>query len=469
MPEDAKEAMGHGIRAKRSKSGAVSFDLVEMEASGSARLRSLESAYAGSGPTIALTGSTQMPSALRILAIATNEWPSIGQLLLALRKVGFEIAVVCPPVSPLRKLRNISVRYSYRSRQSLASIKAAIADWAPFLVVCNDDVAVRELHAIYGQARIETGSHESARLIELIESSLGDHRSFAATRSKSRLLSVAQALNVRYPPTIVVNSYEEIDRQLGRIVYPVLIKLDESWGGQGIRLAINHRELLFAVLELSFPPIRPKSIRRLAARITQQLPDRWRVPFPQKLSIQNYVSGRPANRAVVCWQGRVLAGISVEAIETDSQFGPTTLARMLDNRELADTAEKIVASQKLSGFVGFDFMLDRANQAWFLEMNPRATPTSHLRFRAPSLPASLFSTVTGRRPNNDVQEVPQEMIAIFPNRVSRQSLHPYFDDTPEGEQEFVTASKTSGFFVRFWARQNNSEIYRKPDNKIVDV
>jgi predicted phage-related endonuclease len=33
MPEDAKEAIGHGIRAKRSKSGAVSFDLLEPEAS----------------------------------------------------------------------------------------------------------------------------------------------------------------------------------------------------------------------------------------------------------------------------------------------------------------------------------------------------------------------------------------------------------------------------------------------------
>jgi predicted phage-related endonuclease len=32
MPEDAKEAIGHGIRAKRSKSGAVSFDLVGTEA-----------------------------------------------------------------------------------------------------------------------------------------------------------------------------------------------------------------------------------------------------------------------------------------------------------------------------------------------------------------------------------------------------------------------------------------------------
>ena len=31
MPEDAKEAIGHGIRAKRSKSGAVSFDLLAVE------------------------------------------------------------------------------------------------------------------------------------------------------------------------------------------------------------------------------------------------------------------------------------------------------------------------------------------------------------------------------------------------------------------------------------------------------
>jgi YqaJ-like viral recombinase domain len=32
MPEDAKEAFGHGIRAKRSKSGAVSFEMIEAEA-----------------------------------------------------------------------------------------------------------------------------------------------------------------------------------------------------------------------------------------------------------------------------------------------------------------------------------------------------------------------------------------------------------------------------------------------------
>jgi predicted phage-related endonuclease len=38
IPEDAKEAAGHGIRAKRSKSGAVSFELLSMEG-GSAPLQ----------------------------------------------------------------------------------------------------------------------------------------------------------------------------------------------------------------------------------------------------------------------------------------------------------------------------------------------------------------------------------------------------------------------------------------------
>jgi predicted phage-related endonuclease len=33
MPEDAKEAIGHGVRAKRSKSGAVSFDILVKEGS----------------------------------------------------------------------------------------------------------------------------------------------------------------------------------------------------------------------------------------------------------------------------------------------------------------------------------------------------------------------------------------------------------------------------------------------------
>jgi hypothetical protein len=33
MPEDAKEAIGHGVRAKRPISGAISFGFMDLEAS----------------------------------------------------------------------------------------------------------------------------------------------------------------------------------------------------------------------------------------------------------------------------------------------------------------------------------------------------------------------------------------------------------------------------------------------------
>jgi predicted phage-related endonuclease len=39
VPEDAKEAAGHGVRAKRSKSGAISFELLTVEASHAALQR----------------------------------------------------------------------------------------------------------------------------------------------------------------------------------------------------------------------------------------------------------------------------------------------------------------------------------------------------------------------------------------------------------------------------------------------
>jgi predicted phage-related endonuclease len=39
MPEDAKEAVGHGIRAKRSKSGSITFDLLEVEGDNHAALQ----------------------------------------------------------------------------------------------------------------------------------------------------------------------------------------------------------------------------------------------------------------------------------------------------------------------------------------------------------------------------------------------------------------------------------------------
>jgi hypothetical protein len=36
MPEDAQQAIGHGVRARRSKTGAISFDLLGTQGNGHA-------------------------------------------------------------------------------------------------------------------------------------------------------------------------------------------------------------------------------------------------------------------------------------------------------------------------------------------------------------------------------------------------------------------------------------------------
>src|SRR5579872_4569935 len=110
----------------------------------------------------------QMAPKTRILVIATNNWFSIGQFLSALIRVGFEIAIVCPPANPIAHIKDLGARYKYNARRSQESIRSAIADWKPLLLVCNDDTAVRELHNIHRQACIEAHRPESGPLAELI-------------------------------------------------------------------------------------------------------------------------------------------------------------------------------------------------------------------------------------------------------------------------------------------------------------
>ena len=60
------------------------------------------------------------------------------------------------------------------------------------------------------------------------------------------------------------------------------------------------------------------------------------------ISLQEYVVGRPANRAVVCHRGEVLAGLSVEALQTSDATGPATVIRVLDSPEMSDAAARML-------------------------------------------------------------------------------------------------------------------------------
>jgi hypothetical protein len=123
----------------------------------------------------------------------------------------------------------------------------------------------------------------------------------------------------------------------------------------------------------------------------------------------------------------VLAGISVVALETQHPTGPATVVRVLDDPQMADGVARLVRRLGVSGFWGADFVLDAAGgDAYLIEMNPRATPISHLALGGqPMLPAALLAQLGEGGCEPAAPPAGPEVIALFPGEWRRQPGSPY--------------------------------------------
>ena len=383
------------------------------------------------------------PRTPRLLVISTNRWPMVGKLASALAVVGFHVAVVCPTDSPVSRITKICAHFRYRPWISLRSIRHAIATWSSDVLVCTDDVAVRELHSLYFEASQKSDKRDCRELMTLIETSLGDPLHFAKAELKSQVLMVAESLGIACPKTEFLSNTFALERQINKVAFPVLIKADKSFGGRGVRLVNNQSELRAVVTELSLPQSLPGPLRRLLGRYLKTAFFCWPREWPRTMSLQQFVEGRPCNRAVVCWKGKVLAGVTVDVLATAYLFGPATVGKVIDHPDVALAAEAIVAKLRLSGFVGFDFVLDHANKAWFLEMNLRATPTCHLCPPGQDLAGSFFSQITGRSPRANNPIMKYKIFSLFPAKApnANTSNAIIWDDVPKDEPDYINACR----------------------------
>jgi predicted ATP-grasp superfamily ATP-dependent carboligase len=83
-------------------------------------------------------------------------------------------------------------------------------------------------------------------------------------------------------------------------------------------------------------------------------------------------------------------------------------------------ADKLSSSLGLSGFYGFDFILEAGTQqAFLLEINPRATPIAHLTPRnGTNLIAALLDRLAGEPPRSIQQPVFRDLVALFPDGIA---------------------------------------------------
>jgi hypothetical protein len=384
----------------------------------------------------------------RVLLTDTDRRPYAARLAIVLSEAGCEVSAICSSFGhPLLKTRVVRKTFSYNPFHPLNALMRAVEAVRPDIIVPCDDRGVRHLHELYARARQERGDL-SEKLVALIERSLGAPDSYSIVSARYELLRIAQEEGCSVPKTTLINTVDELNACQASEPFPWVLKADETWGGRGVRIAYTTEQGQKYFGEVS----RPFRFRRAVKRMVVNRDPFWMQPWWEgrtpAVVVQAYVQGRPANCAVACWEGKLLAGIGVEVVSADGLTGPASVVRVLNNPDMISYAERIARRLHLSGFFGLDFMIeDRTNEVYLIEMNPRCTPLCHLRLgKGRDMIGGLWARLSVQ-PIPDIQAITEnDMIAYFPQAWNSKSefLESSFHDIPQNQPELIKE------FLRPW-------------------
>jgi len=376
----------------------------------------------------------------RILIIATIDWAQITRLCLALIDGGFRVTALAPAHHGLHKMPTIDVGLLGSTRSAaLRSISRTVEQFLPDVIVPGDERAIDYMESLYIRA-IRGHGRRAHLMAQLIETSLGTPSSFVFARQKSRFIELACDEGLLAPATVAVGDVRQLRAMIAGARFPLVLKRDESFGGHGVRIVTNSDEAEQNFIELRQSGGRFMALLKALDRRDASYLERFFRPGPA-IILQEYIEGRPANRAVVCRQGRVLAGLSVETLQTrDSPVRPASVVQVIDSPDMMEAVARLVKRLGLSGFIGFDFMIHaESGQAYLLEMNGRPTPICHIALDGPTDMISALAEpfpVSRRVPNID-----SLIIALFPQEIWRDPESPYlrsaYHDVPQHAAEFV--------------------------------
>jgi hypothetical protein len=377
-------------------------------------------------------------STIKILLTDTNRWALAARLAIGLSEAGCQVSAICPkPGHALMKTRAVQRTFHYSGLHPLKSLTAAIKAVEPDIVVPSCDRGVRHLHELY--ARAQSYGTGGTKVAALIERSLGSHVSYSIVSSRYDLLTLAREEGVRVPNTSRADTPEELESWRARESFPWVLKADGTWGGGGVKIVQTPDQVEQSFIQLARIFRFGRAVKRLVVNRDSFWLRSWWNRSQHAVTVQSYIHGRPANCAVVCWQGRVLAGIGVEVVSSEGATGPASVVRVIDNPEMMFAAERLASRLGLSGFFGLDFIIEEGSgRTYLIEMNPRTTPLCHLRLGKGRDMASALWAQLANQPVPEVEPVTlNEMIAYFPEACNSELLKECFEDVPQCEPELI--------------------------------
>lgn len=332
----------------------------------------------------------------------------------ALAKAGLRVHALCRRDDPLAATRFLdrvfpldAVTALHRFERTLAGVMSACE---PSLVVPCDERAVACLQALVRRAAGGRRRFLTTRQVRTLIDSLGCPDRFDAMLMKSETLALAHRLGIATPDGATVETVEAASQAADRLGWPVYLKQSFGWAGLGV-VACGGPDALAAAMRRMVEG-RPSPARRLARRFL----DRDWYPIATPVDVQAAVDGSPAMVAAVALHGRMLAAFAGSTVRTLSPNGPSCVVEITAHPAMEDVSRRMIEALGISGFVGFDFMIERATaRPILLECNPRPIQISHLGDRVGvDLAAALAAALTGR-PALDVHAERTIDVALFPH------------------------------------------------------
>lgn len=380
--------------------------------------------------------------ARKVLIATSCRWFSAARLAIAFGKAGCAVEVLCPPDHPVLSTRVIHRHHIYNGLTPLRSLQAAILSARPDLVVPCDDLMMRQMHRLHALS-CEKENQTSQMVRSLLESSLGAPAGYPYTESRDRFIELVREEKIQTPETQTVQSVEEVESWLAGNGFPAVLKADGTSAGEGVRIVENVTDAVRAYRTLRSPLQTVVVAKRAWVDRDWNGVIPWLSRRPRAISIQSFVTGPDTNVAIACWQGEILASLSVEVLETWKPKGPATIIRLIKNDAMLQVATKILRRLNFSGLCGFDFILDAASgQPLLLEMNARATQTCSLPLGpGGDLIAALCAKFADGPIHTSTLELPGDTVALFPlaweGDTASEIFQSAYADIPKEEPELV--------------------------------
>jgi hypothetical protein len=194
-----------------------------------------------------------MPNVLVATALL---WPNAVRLCRAFREVGFEVGAIALPQHPVHRSKAPDRTFEYRPKAPLDSLREAIANQAPDIIIPCDDRIVGHLCAL----RAFGDNNTSA----LIETSLG--RGAADCVIAKRPASRWADAEVDVPRTDNVATVSDLQDWVRGFGLPAILKLDGSWGGNDVVLLRRESEIRRAFWEMRFRQSVLRSVKHYVTR-----------------------------------------------------------------------------------------------------------------------------------------------------------------------------------------------------------